>query len=348
MELAPLEYVENIRCSGVGIYSPIDVGDPELWVPSQEMEFLLDSALKGRSLARLPLRTRSKVVKTAVCEAMGYPVPRSFRRTRPRFPGQCLDIYVQKSSNLQIWNEDIAPSRRYAIIKVADDDTVTKVKVFTGATLAVLDRTGKLTSKYQARIAPGAPGAELISRTDTDNLGLITSRYDNAAGFTVSPTAHPSIEQLMPIQDIYRALTPLLGSTFADAGIDQERNRGGELHRQVCAALGYGSYQDDGTFPDIRHQLIEVKLQTSPTVDLGLVSPDSTAPLDTPQLGGVQVRHCDVRYVVFCGERSKGNIVLTRLYVSTGVSFFTRFTQFGGMVVNAKLQIPLPAALFGG
>lgn len=342
---APLEYVDNIRQSGLDIYAPIDVGNPELWIPSQEMEFLLNSALKGISLAGLPLRTRSKVVKAAVCKAMGYPVPPSFRKTQPRFPGQCLDTYVQKSSNLQIWNEELAPNRRYAIIK-AQDDTIVKVKVVTGATLARLDTTGTLTRKYQARIVPGDADAELISDADTNNLSQITSQYHNTTSFTVSPTSHPSIGQLMPIQSIYRALTPLVGSTFVDAGIDQERNRGGELHRQVCAALGYQSYQDDGTFPDIRHQLIEVKLQTSRTIDLGLVSPDSEDPLDTPRLGNVQARHCDVRYVVFCAERSNTNVILTRLYVSTGESFFTRFVRFGGLVINAKLQIPLPGSFF--
>jgi len=310
------------------------------------MEVLLNSALKGISLAGLPLRTRSKVVKAAVCEAMGYPVPARFRKTQPRFLGQSLDTYVQKSSNLQIWNEELAPNRRYAIIKVAQDDTIVKVRVVTGDTLALLDTTGTLTRKHQARIVPGDADAELISDADTSNLSQITSQYDNTTRFTVSPTSHPSIGQLMPIESIYRALTPLVGSTFVDAGIDQERNRGGEVHRQVCAALHYQSYQDDGRFPDIRHQLTEVKLQTSPTIDLGLVSPDSEEPLDTPRLGNVQVRHCDVRYVVFCAERNNTNVRLTRLYVSTGEGFFARFVQFGGLVVNEKLQIPLPGSFF--
>ncbi|MEN6520947.1 MAG: restriction endonuclease [Armatimonadota bacterium] len=342
----PLAYADNIRQSGLDIYASIDVGDPQLWIPAPEMEFLLNSALKGTSLAGLPLRTRSKVVKAAVCEAMGYTVPRSFRKTQPRFPGQCLDTYVQKSSNLQIWNEEIAPNRRYAIIKVAQDDTIVKVKVVTGDTLALLDTTGTLTRKYQARITPGDADVELVSDVDTENLGRITCQYRNTPGFAVSPTAHPSVGQLMPIELVCRKLEQLVGNTFVDAGIDQERNRGGELHRRVCAALGYQRHQDDGAFPDIRHQLIEVKLQTSPTIDLGLVSPASEEPLDTPRLENVQARHCDVRYVVFYAERNNANVTLTKLYVSTGERFFARFVQFGGLVTNAKLQIPLPASFF--
>ena len=50
---------------------------------------------------------------------------------------------------------------------------------------------------------------------------------------------------------------------------------------------------------------MEVKLQTSPTIDLGLVRPDSTAVLDIPKIGGKQLRHCDVRYAV-CEAVLKG------------------------------------------
>jgi hypothetical protein len=37
---------------------------------------------------------------------------------------------------------------------------------------------------------------------------------------------------------------------------------------------------------------------------------------------------------------------LTHFFLTTGVAFFTRFPQFQGKVLNAKLQIPLPADFF--
>lgn len=141
-------------------------------------------------------------------------------------------------------------------------------------------------------------------------------------------------------------MSSLVGKRFADAGADQERNRGADLHKLVCHALGYRSYQDDGQFPDIRHQLLEVKLQTSPTIDLGLVTPESTEPLDVPMIGSRQIRHCDVRYAVFYGKVESGMVEITHLFLSTGAAFFTRFPQFQGKVLNAKLQIPLPADFF--
>lgn len=343
---APLMYVDNIRQTGLDIYAPIEVGDPDLWIPARDLEKLLTHALVGKEFADMPNRTRSKAVKSAVCEAMGYPACSRFKRTRPRFPGQCLDVHSQKSSNLQIYNEDIDPIRRYAIIVLSPHFSVTRVRVLTGEELALLDKTGTLTRKYQARLVPGEAEAELITDTDTGNLIRLTSQYDGSARFTVSPTAHPAPGHLIPIRTVFDKLRHLVGITLTDLGCDQERNRGGQLHRIVCDSLGYPYHQDDGTFPDIRHQLVEVKLQTSPTIDLGLVSPDSTEPLDTPWLANIQVRHRDVRYVVFYGERDGAQVRLTNLYVSTGEAFFTRFQKFGGLIVNAKLQIPLPCLFF--
>jgi hypothetical protein len=290
-------YIKAIQKSGLSIYDSIEVGNPELWIPTPELEKLLDSAMKGISLSGLPLRTRSKVVKEHVCRALGYPVPTSFRKTQPRFPGQYFDTYVQKSNNLQIWNENLSPTRRYVLIRVNEGDVITKVKVVTGETLALLDTTGTLTQKYQAQLVPGDAKAELIVEEDTRLLRtFVRAGLDLSA--IASPVSHPQAGQLMPIREIFDRLQRLLGNRFADIGYDQERNRGASLHRLICQNLGYADYRDDGQFPDIRHQLLEVKLQTSPTIDLGLVCPDSDEKLDVPKIEGHQIRHCDVRYAL--------------------------------------------------
>jgi hypothetical protein len=101
-----------------------------------------------------------------------------------------------------------------------------------------------------------------------------------------TPVSHPRAGELLPIRALFDRMRRLVGGAFDDTGYDQERNRGATLHRLVCRSLGYAAYQDDGQFPDVRHQLLEVKLQTSPTIDLGLVRPDSTEPLDVPQIEG--------------------------------------------------------------
>ena len=350
----PQRYVDAIRRSKLTIYDPIEVGDPLLWIPTPELEKLLNSGLAGISLTGLPLRTRSKVVKEHVCRSLGYPVPSSFRKIQPRFWGQCLDTYTQKSNNLQVWNEELSPIRRYAIIRVNEDDVIIKVKVVNGDDLAKLDTTGTLTQKYQARLIcnQNLP-AELIAAEDTDRLqefvcasnGWLFAPTPGCCPFK-SPVDYPQAGQLLPIGEIFVRLQSLVGEQFQDIGYDQERNRGAALHALICQKLGYKDYRDDGRFPDIRHQLLEVKLQTSPTIDLGLVCPDSQEILYVPKLAGQQIRHCDVRYALFYAVTDGKVVTLTHLYLTTGEKFFTRFPQFGGKVLNKKLQIPLPADFF--
>lgn len=123
-------YVEAIRASGLSIFDLLTKDSP-LFVPTRDLEKILDVGLRGFSTAGMPLRTRSKVVKSEVCKVLGYPVPKSFRKCKPhaRFPGQNFDMYVQASNNLQIWNEELKPRRRYVLVAVGDNGCVSMVKV---------------------------------------------------------------------------------------------------------------------------------------------------------------------------------------------------------------------------
>lgn len=339
-------YTEAIKASGLSIYDPIEIGDPKLWIPSYELEMILNESLKGLSLKGMPIRTRSKVVKEKICMGLGYPIPSSFKKTQPRFSGQCFDTYIQKSNNLQIWNEELSPVRRYVLVRVNAKDIIERVKVVDGATLALLDTTGTLTQKYQARLTVGAKNIELVSAKDTNVLRSIVSMFNFEKLMSGTPIDHAEERGLMPIEIIFEKLTSLIGTSFIDSGSNQERNRGGKLHQIISKALGYKTHRDNGRFPDIANQLLEIKLQMSPTIDLGLVSPDSTEALDIPKIQGKRIRHCDVRYAIFGANKSKNKITLTHLFLVTGKQFFSRFPKFGGKVLNKKLQIPLPADFF--
>ena len=336
------EYVRNIQNAGITIHTPITIGHPELWIPDEILEQILNEKLCGFDVSAYAVKSRSKVVKQQVCEILGYPIEKTFPKVQPRFTGQNFDTYNQKSRNLQIWNEEISAERRYVIIGIDTNDIIYKVKVINGEELSILDTTGKITTKYQARFTPNEP-LELISPLDTDQLigHLAPDTYKP----TQSPIGFPSSKELLSIKEVFTRLSPLIGLTFSDPGIVQERNRGAGLHKLVCEALGYSSYADDGKFPDIKNQLLEVKLQTSPTIDLGLVCPDSLDNLGFP-VDSTLVRHCDTRYAVFYGTTNGSLVTLTHLVVTTGESFFNRFTQFQGKVVNGKIQLPLPANFF--
>jgi hypothetical protein len=348
-----IDYAQNIQGSQLSIYDPIDPQDKALWIPRAELEALLNAGLSQFSLQGLPIRTRSKVVKQQICKILGYPVPRTFKKTQPRFIGQDFDVYIQKSNNLQIWNEDIQPDRRYVLVRVSAEDLIERVKVVTGDVLERLDTTGTLTQKYQARLSVGVEPAELIVEKDTLPLQKLFDQNqadrktaDRATGNQAISTDTPIPQNLLPIAELFERLKPLVGQEFEDAGYDQERNRGAILHRLVCRQLGYEQCPDDGRFPDIRNQLLEIKLQTSSTIDLGLVRPNSEALLAMPEINGLRIRHCDVRYALFYGRTDGNMVVLSHFFLTTGAAFFSRFQQFQGQVVNRKIQIPLPKDFF--
>lgn len=341
----PKRFVRAITASGLNIYDPIPVGDPHLWIPAPELQALLDEGLRGISLAGLALRTRAKVTKENVCKVLGYPVPKSFKKEQPRFPGQNFDIYGQKSNNLQVWNEELSPTRRYVLIRISDDDVIAKVKVVTGSVLAFLDTTGTLTRKYQASCKLGTAASELVVDVDGEVLRPFVDASVELAE-VATPISYPQSGQLLPIAVLYQRLKDLVGSKFPNPGSVQERKRGEYLHKLVCKSLGYKGYQDDGQFPDVKHQLLECKLQTAPTIDLGLVLPSSTEPLDVPRICGKVIRHCDTRYCIAYGRIEGSNVVLSHIFVTTGEAFFTRFPPFQGKVLNSKLQIRLPGDFF--
>jgi len=316
----------------------------ELFLSTQNLENVLSKGLNGLKFD-YALRTRSKYVKAKVCEILGYPVPLSFKRSKPRFPGQDFDTYIQKANNLQIWNDLIAPTRRYAIIKLDDSSRVTGVRVITGETLARLDKTGKLTKKYQAKSKTVVSKSVLVTKKDADSIKNAIQSLNKGnlvlqQGGTRSLTLNYG--RFLTIEKIYAILCQLVGTRIKDPGNDQERNRGAELHRAVCNILGMENYSDNGDFPDILEQLLEVKLQTAQTIDLGLVSPDSTGVLEFLP----PVRHCDVRYAVFYGSIVGTEVRLDHVILSKGSDFFTFFQRFEGKIVNSKLQMPLPGDFF--
>lgn len=89
-------------------------------------------------------------------------------------------------------------------------------------------------------------------------------------------------------------------------------------------------------------QLLEVKLQTAPTIDLGLVSPDGAGSIsDLPNF-----QHRDVRYAIVYGTIKGAKVRIDYIVLVTGADFFTYFQRFEGKIINKKLQMHLPSDFF--
>jgi hypothetical protein len=341
-----IDYVSNIRKAKISIYDELP-HKSNLRIPTPELEKILKKGLVNLGISNLAIRSRSRFVKESVCKAMGYDTPSSFQRVKPRFPGQDLDVYTQKSRNLQIWNEQIIPSRRYAIIILDSNSTIYDVKVLTGQDIQALDKTGKLTTKYQAIFKPRGKNG-LLSENDSNKFDRYIRQYETKRKFISSPLSHPQFGEMLPINELYKRLKKIEGKQFSYTGAIQERNRGSALHKMVCEVLGYSDYEDDGRFPDVTAQLLEVKLQTSKTIDLGLILPTDLEPIEGLNVDGIDVTPSDIRYAVFDAERVDGytSVRIKRVYLVIGSEFFNHFQIMKGKVKNQKLQIPLPVRLF--
>lgn len=338
-----LKKKQIINKRNLDLYNDILVVGDNAYYTNKELQFLLSEELCGVSTHGMPNRTRSKFVKEAVCRALGYSVPKSFKKTQPRFLSQNFDTYIQKSNNLQIWNEEILPERRYILILVNSKDIIFSIKVLIGEDLKLLDKTGTLTHKYQARFKSLTKVPDIFSKKDSDTLiPLLSTSVSNKQKSI--PSDSPLHGRLLPINQIAEKLKPLINKKFKNISIDQDRNRGTIIHKEVCKLLGYTVFTDNGQFPDILSQLIEVKLQTSPTIDLGLVLPTSAEVF--LEITGVKIRHCDVRYLIFEAEIIGKEILIKNFALGTGIDFFKKFEQFQGKIKNSKIQIPLPRSFF--
>jgi hypothetical protein len=108
---------------------------------------------------------------------------------------------VQKSRNLQIWNEEISTTRRYVVVQVSPDDTILCVKVAAGDILGRFDTTGTLTQKYQARLTPGTSDTELICVEDTERLKPFV-RDKVRRSLLSSPVDYPVAGRLISVKGI--------------------------------------------------------------------------------------------------------------------------------------------------
>lgn len=337
--------VEAVRGSNLTIYDAVLPSYPDLFFSDDELEVVLSDDLVGRKLAG-PIRTRSKIAKQVVATALGYHPPSTFKKTRPRFPGQDLDVYVQTNDNLQIWNQEVSPERRYVLVRPDETGIIRAVRVVRGQQVASWDGNGTLTSKFQAKRIGGRSGSALVSPVDTERFrevlepGPVSSQVLGAQG----SGERPALGAVLPIVEVYRRVLTLVRSQLPPVAAEQDRIRGELLQGSVTRALGLATHDNHGQWPDIVSQALEVKLQTSPTIDLGLVLPTDPGPAVALSFA---LQHCDARYLVAYGQVDlSGVTTIDEIVVVTGADFFDEFAQFGGMVTNSKRQIRLPPNLF--
>lgn len=333
-----------IAASGLSIYDPLLPDRADLFYSRAELEAVLCEHVRGYDVPG-ENRTKAKVAKQLVAEALGYAAPSSFQRTSPRFPGQDMDVFAQASNNVQIYNQDLDPARRYAILKLDGNARIESVRVVDGEALALLDGDGTITSKFQARRKSGETRGKLVSPLDTEFFLEFMEPADSMSAAelaSLDPLDPPVPGRVLSIGALYQRLQPLVGTLVEHLPLG-ERTRADVFHQLVCETLGLPRHADSGQFPDISCQALEVKLQYRQTIDLGLVIPTGEG---GNRFLGPNLRHCDARYLVAYTEVGAEGHFISAVVLTTGESFFTEFDLMGGLGRNDKLQIHLPGDFF--
>lgn len=217
----------------------------------------------------------------------------------PKILLEYVDTYIVTSGssyNLQVWNRNPYSESvqvqyqngetlqsgevRFILVKVDPDEHVIR-SVYVLTPEYIVERFGKFgkpTVKNQLIISSSARQSVLSKEggilfyPDDESTGD-EENINNLSGKSIHDK--PSNDSLLPLSKIKHIITDkIIGQSIAPAAT---KNRGQMLEEIVANALGYTVKEDDllaGGYPDIRNQALEVKIQDSPTVDLGKYSPE--------------------------------------------------------------------------
>lgn len=214
----------------------------------------------------------------------------------PSFLREYIDTYIVttgSSYNLQVWNRNpnnasvqvdlkngetlLASDVRFVLGKINTDNCIESIIIMTPEYIENrFGKFGKPTVKQQLIISNKKRddiirnGSMVIA--DSNLPGELLSCADETISDNVSIKDDPN--KVLPIEVIDERITDKLIGEKLDISLSTKQ-RGQQLERMVAYQLGYRNMQNglEGGYPDIRNQMLEVKVQDSPTIDLGKYSP---------------------------------------------------------------------------
>ncbi len=214
----------------------------------------------------------------------------------PSFLREYIDTYIVTtgtSYNLQVWNRNpnsasvqvvlngtenlLASDVRFVLGKVDDDGVIESIVIMSPDYIEKkFGRFGKPTIKQQLIIS-NKKREEIIKNRSlvVDDISLSEDMIDNEGDeITEDSSIKDDPTRVLPISYIDAQITDSLIGEKLDVSLSTKQ-RGQQLERLVAYMLGYKKQQEmlEGGYPDIRNQMLEVKVQDSPTIDLGRYSP---------------------------------------------------------------------------
>lgn len=255
-----------------------------------------------------------------------------------RLPDTSNDLIRYHNDNPSIQCKDI----RFIFAKI-DMDSKTISSIIVATPEYIVNKFGKFgvpTIKYQMIISD-FKRKDIINnndscyfKEDTANMSLhTTNSFSEPKQSLYDMPQDGSILSLNCIKD--KVLSTLIGTKLV---VSDTKTKGQNLERLVATLLGYKTDESlVGGYPDIPNQLLEIKVQDSPTVDLGKYSPSNPVIIND----SMKVTTEDIRYLIALTD---ANGLIEGIILSPGSSLKNDFRFVSD--TNYKCQRSIPMSFF--
>ena len=168
-----------------------------------------------------------------------------------------------------------------------------------------------------------------------DDISLSDDVIDNnCEEIPENPSIKDEPEKVLPLSYIDKRITDSLIGERLDISLSTKQ-RGQQLERLVAYMLGYKKQQEllEGGYPDIRNQMLEVKVQDSPTIDLGRYSPQFEESINE------NFTTRTVRYLIALTDAMNGSV--DGLVLVPGEELGRNFTYISEKSFKCQRSIPM-------
>ena len=143
----------------------------------------------------------------------------------------------------------------------------------------------------------------------------------------------PKSGEILPLREIKeRVINSLIGLKIEGS---DTKTKGQFLERFIATLLGYdASGSLAAGYPDLPNQLLEVKVQDSPTVDLGKYSPGNPEMIDM----SMKLTTEDVRYIIALTNHEG---IVEGVIIASGRSLCDEYTIVSGTSYKCQRSIPM-------
>lgn len=318
----------------------------------------------GSNIRKLVAKTLLEFPLPEAANAEDYSIltPPNSKKAKgvPKILLEYIDTYIittGTSYNLQVWNRNPASKSvqieytsgatlsadqvRFVFVRVDPvNHVISSVVVLTPDYIeSTFGAFGKPTIKHQLIIPPKIR-QEIISKEPPilfypDNPSMepfLTNEISSIGGYF---QADPQSGQLVSLETLYLLAKQMIGEKIKSLAT---KNRGQFLEFLIAKTLGYEISENDllaGGYPDIHNQLLEVKVQDSPTVDLGRYSPQ----FEEIIYGPMQATTLDVRYLIALMDTSTERI--NGIILSPGSKLGDHFSYVADSSYKSQRAIPM-------